>query len=410
MMLQGMQNPVVEVGVITGKVAHDEELLAECERNANNASQAMFCFPGGSQPINHDIMQGYTLLGMRNVCIPESDIFEIGLASAAGLCWDKWCSQRAMESDFYWQGIANTEQRKTKPLDSTTSDPPNGVGTHRAGTKSIINNSWRTIFAGDRIAWCFPKAPFHPKSGRDNANLFNGGDPLNYLARQGEPPTQFRWEYESYDPSDFTLQMAGAFAALEADQGEGGVKGMPYQNALPWAAGGAGVKERPWSSLQEEALAYRFGLWGVALTLHDTLRKAGRGLVGMTGRQIAAELKLFEANPDKLVTAGIADVLLDRISPCDPARTAAVDAFEDAEARGGTGNVLHEARTFDCNPQTLATHADKFYANLRAHAIDMLAIGMTSALEDKRSKVVGVAMNSAAPADTLHVMFGHFAN
>lgn len=397
-MLQGLQNPTVEVGVITGKAAHDEELLAECERNANNASIAMFCYPGGSQPINHDIMPGYTLLGMRNVCIPESDIFEIGLASAAGLCWDKWCSQRAMEADFYWQGIANTEQRKTKPLDSTTNDPPNGVGTHRAGTKSIINNSWRTIFAGDRIAWCFPKAPFHPKSDHPKHNTFHAGDPLNYLARQGEPPTQFRWEYEAYDPSDFTLQMAGAFAALETEPGEGGVKGMPYQYALPWAAGGAGVKDRPWSSLQEEALAYRFGLWGVALTLHDTLRKAR--LHNQSGQDIAAQIKLFTANPEKIVTEGIANVLLDRISPCDPQRTAAVAAFEDVSTNTplGTGTTLHEARTFDCNPDALNSRSNMFYANLRAHAIDMLAIGMTSALEDKRSKVVGVAMNSAAPA------------
>lgn len=405
-MLQGLQNPCQEVGVITGKFVHDDELYEECVRNASNAAVAIYCYPGGGQPINHDVFAGYTLLGMKNVSIPESDVFEIGLASAAGICWDNYCSQRDMESNFYWLGISNGEARKSAPLDSTTRDPV-GVGTHKAGTKSIINNSWRTIYAGDRICWRFPRAPFHPKAGVRSGgdNQFNGGDPVNYLARQGDPPTQFRWEYEAYDPTDFSVQMAAAFAALSYDKGDGGVKDLPYQNALPWAAAGPGVKDRPWSSIQEEALAYRYGFWGIGLTLIGTLQKANIIAKDMTPDQIAKEIGLFDSKGanKQVVIDGIADILLDKISACDPAREAAENRFVET-----TMTKLHDARQYSAAPELLGQGNDHFFANLRAHAFDMVAIGITSALEAKRSQIVGMAMNSAAPADTMHVLFGHF--
>jgi len=405
-LLQGLQNPTMEVGVITGKFVHDEELYDECVRNANNAAIAIYCFPGGNQPINHDVWPGYTLLGLKNVSIPESDVFEIGLASAAGFMWDSYCSQRDMESRFYWLGISNGTALKTMALDSTTKDEP-GIGTHKAGTKSIINNSWKTIYAGDKLVWRFPKAPFHPRAGK--SEQFNEGNPINMLARQGDPPTQFRFEYESYDPTDFAVQMAAAFAALSYDTGQGGVQDMPYQNALPWAAGGAGVKDRPWSSIQEEALAYRYGLWGVALTLLGTLKETGIALDDKTPADIARIIGLFDAKTadvgyEGTVVNGVADVMLDKISPCDPQRERAENEFA---AR--LGMPLHKARQYAAVPESLAGNERLFFANLRSHAIDMLAIGITSALEAKRAQIVGTAMNSAAPADTVHVLFGHFA-
>lgn len=411
-MQQGLQNPTLEVGVVTGKFLHDEEWYDECVRNANNAAIAVYCYPGGNLPINHDVLPGWTLIGKRNVAMPESDMFEIGLSSAAGVMWDSWCSQRAMEADHYWLGISNGEARKTAPLDSTTNDPP-GVGTHRAGTKSIVNNSWKTVYAGDRLVWRFPAAPFHPKAGGDDPSKgFNGGDPINRLARQGDPLTQFRWEYEAYDATDFAVQMAAAFAALDLPVSEGGIKDMPYQNALPWAAGGPGVTDRPWSSIQEEALAYRYGFWGIALTLLETM-KEHRVDINQNSAEIAEQIGLFDpqgaptdaSRPElkDCVVHGIADLLLDKISPCDAHRTNAEQRFSD------NWGPLRDARQFAANPADLPKNGPDFYANLRAHCVDMVAIGLTSALEAKRSQIVGVAMNSAAPSDTLHVMFGHFA-
>lgn len=404
-LLQGLQNPCAEVGVISGKGCHDEELLADCERNASNGAVAIYCFPGGNQPINHDAMPGYTALGMKNVRLPESDVFEIGVVSAAGICWDNYCSQRQMEAQFYWQGIVTTEQHRTKPLDSTTDDPPHGYGTLRAGTKSIINNSWKTIYAGDRLVWRFPKAPFHPKAG-DTGNRFNGGDNINYLARQGEPPTQFRFEYEAYDPTDFSVQMAAAYAALSLSKAEGGVSDLPYQNAFPWAAAGPGVKDRPWSSIQEEALAYKFAFWGIGLTLIDTLKEA-RVLTLSTpsGAEIAKMIGLFdgkaEGGNEKVVNMGVADILLDKMSPVSDDYNAMMTRFE----KNNTMNFF-SARMYTASPDKV--DSKEFLANLRVHMVDMLAIGMTSALESARSQIVGVAMNSAAPADTMHVLWGHF--
>jgi len=401
-MLQGLQNPMMEIGVISGKGAHDEDLLAQCERNANNAAISLYCYPGGNQPINHDVMPGMTVVGMKNVRLPESDVFEIGLGSVAGVCWDNWCSQRAMEADFYWQGIATTEQRRTKPLDSTTDDPPMGYGTLRAGTKSIINNSWKTIYCGDRICWRFPKAPFHPKS-KDENGQFRNGDPINYLARQGDALTRFGIEYESYDATDFSLQMSAAYAALTVTQAQGGVQDMAYQEAFPWAAGGPGVRDRPWSSLQEEAVAYKFGLWGVALTLIRALNKNGVNL-NQSAAGIAAEIGLFGNAPNPAVMEGIADLMLDKLSPADPQRDEAHQRFREYN---GVGEV-HDARVFAATPGSEGSYPREFFANLQTHALDMLAVGFTSALEAKRAQCVGVALSSAAPADTMHVMWGHF--
>jgi len=67
----------------------------------------------------------------------------------------------------------------TNPLDGTTGDPDHGYATGRVGTFSVINNSWKTIYAGNLLCYQWPAAPFHPKN--DGVYDFNGGSTTNYL-------------------------------------------------------------------------------------------------------------------------------------------------------------------------------------------------------------------------------------
>jgi hypothetical protein len=250
-MLQNLNNPVPGLGVIPGKCSLDFNLISEYQKNAEDPRTSLFCYPGGQTPQNHDCMPGDTSFGqkdVRNAEVMDGEPNELGIVSVAGLNFGRYCSQREMEDDFYWQGVVTTESRLTNPLDGITGDPDHGygkvslrdekisrfffilIGTGRAGTFSVINNGWKTIYAGNYVCWQFPAAPFHPKGDVYN---FNGGETINHLARYGTPPTQFRPEYVPFDHSDFTVQFSAAFAAMSVPKSQNGVSDLGFVASLP---------------------------------------------------------------------------------------------------------------------------------------------------------------------------------
>ncbi len=142
-MLQGLMNPVANVGVIPGKVIPDYQVIEEHTANADDPNVAPFCYPGGGKPTSHDIKLGYPLFGykcVRNPEVQEGEPNEFAIASVAGLNTNLFTSHRAMESNFYFVGFSTGDQHVSDPMgDSTTSDPQ-GVGTIRVGTVSTYNN------------------------------------------------------------------------------------------------------------------------------------------------------------------------------------------------------------------------------------------------------------------------------
>jgi hypothetical protein len=411
-MLQGGQNPVPVLGVVAGKASLDWTKIDEFKRNADDPRTAPHCYPGGNQDINHDAMprdSSFGLKNTRNAEIVDGEPNELGIVSVAGLCWSEYCSQRQMEDAYYWQGIVTTESRLTNPLDSTTGDPDHGYATIRVGTHTVPNNGPKTIYAGNLVAWQFPRAPFSPVDASGTpSELFAGGATINKLARQGTPPTQFRPELVPFDESDFAPQLNAAYiaATTESSDNPDGVSNFNYTKAL---ANG----ERVWSGLQEEAIAYKYGLWGIALTLVETLIRNGQLTVGGvpgTGaatahndaRQIAENIGLFSTTGDRrILHEGLADVFALHLSPIDDVRAETHTRFD--EATGKPSNIRKVATETPVDGDTEAQ-----YTSLRVHAIDLLLRGVTCSWYSKTSKIVGRAMNTSAPADDADILFGHF--
>jgi hypothetical protein len=419
-MQQGSMNPMPVLAAISTKGFLDYDLVREFQSNAEDPRIAAKCYPGGQGEINHDVMTGDTAFGqkcVRNSDVPDGEPNELAIVSVAGLCWDRYCSQREMEDDYYWVGVCVTESRLTNPLDSTTSDPPHGFGMIVAGTHTVVNNGPYPFYPGTPIAWRFPPSPIHPKA--NGSGLFNGGSTVNMLARQGAPTSQFKPEYVPFDPLDFSVHMAAAFAAITSDQNEGGVADVPFSKAMPGSDMGrsTGASSRPWSCIQDEALSYKYGLAGIGLTMVETLIR--QGVLQVTGNapnlnstlqdstaahvaavQLSATLGLWAPPAAGAAQAPLreflADVMLKNIGCGDPARTAAVQRFYDA-----TGREFYKIATEA--PQTDA----QMYARLRAHQCEMLTQGLGSSWNSKTSKIVGRSLAYAAPADSLHAVWGH---
>ncbi len=320
------------------------------------------------------------------------------------------------------QGVVTTESRLTNPLDGVTGDPDHGYGTGRAGTFSVINNGWKTIMAGNYVAWQFPAAPFHPGG---DVYKFNDGNTTNFLARYGVPTTQFRPEYVPFDHLDFKVQLAAAFAALNVTKDQGGVSDMGFLASLPNT--NSRRHNSPHTGIQDETNGYKFGFSGIGLTLIETLLR--RGILAPGPAYAAAEASEaydFAAEEPRLSAENahdtaaeisrimglwnqsdsgqgllrefMADLLLKSISPEDPHRSQALDRFQQATL----------GRTyFDIATREPSTHKD-LYGRLRTVAAEFTCQGVTGSWYSKTSKIVGKAMNDAAPADTTHVLFGHF--
>lgn len=419
-MLQGNVMPVAVVGAISGKGMLDTELVAQFKKNSANPRTKPFCYPGGEDQINANIMQYDTAIGMRNV--RELDGFdgepaELAIVGVGGLNWSQYCSQAQMQRDYYWLGIVTTESRLFNPYDPSTMDAIHqGFGFIRAGTHTVANNGPYNFYPGQRIAWRLPLAPFHPKSRTDNM------PELAEFNRGGRPPTQFQAEYVPFDPLDVTVQIASAFALLGVNADQGGVNDLAYSDALPHLTGFRGV--RPHDPLQEEAISYKFGIAAIGLAFVQAL--ADRNAIRFLNpgeiepptdadermrnnfnacADLADKLGLYDHSSSgddrrKKLESILADVMMSDISPIDSQGAAARTRFEKglSEAAGSLENI----------PFQMPKNKDQLYASMRYHAMSLMTQGILGSFDHAHDHVVGRALNASAPGDDLHGLWGHF--
>lgn len=405
-MLQNMNNPIPVQGAVVWKSALDYDTIRTFQENSDNPSLSAQCYPGGSNQENHDCWTGDIIMGLkncRNADIAETEGTELGIVGVGGLRWGDYCSQEEMESQFYFIGTALTEMRLSNPLDSTTSDPDHGMAHLICGTHSTINNGPFPFYPGNLVCWRCPPAPFHPKANKDTA-LFQNGDQINHANKWGTSATQFKFELVPLDPTDFSVQFAGSFAALQQSKADNGISDIPYE----WTLCNNDVSRRQFSNLQDQALAFKFGLGGVAMTFIESLIR--QGILSVNGPQqaasahqqaisLAAYVGLFDTkdNPNSPFMQAMADVFMMNISNGDDARRGAENRFREE-----VGDV------FSIATKIPSTDAER-YTRLRLHALDQLAQGLAIAWHSKTEKIIGRAFNAAATSDTLDVCFGHFA-
>ncbi|MBX9637254.1 MAG: hypothetical protein K2Q45_06855 [Nitrosomonas sp.] len=403
-MLQNRNNPMAVLGAIPTKGFLDRDTVRQFQQNAENPHLAPQCFPGGLNDINHDILEGYLSFGKRDTHtsdVAQGEADEQGVVSVSGLCWGEKCSQRELEDEWYFQGVATTEERLTNPLDGTTSDPESGYAMITVGTHSIINNGPRAFFPGNLVTWQIPRAPFHS---RGDGRLFNDNSLINKTARFGVPNTTFHFEVAPFDYTDFSVPLAAAFAAQTIPYSDNGIADVPFSKALPNTSY---QQARPHSCLQDDALALKFGTAAIALSFIETLLRNGMlevpgaaaGATAHTKAQgIAQLLGLFDAKPDKnaLLLECQADLFLNNANNGDENREAAVRRLEE--------DAGQDFSSIATQPVDLPKDA---YNRLRLHALDLMIQGIAGSWKSKTEKIIGVAKNCAAVSDTLDVVFGH---
>ena len=412
-MLQNNNNPVAGLGIIPGKALLDDETVAMRKKNAKDPRAVMFCYPGGEDNLNHNVMQGDLVFGRRGTRDVESmdgEPNELALASVAGMRWDAYNSQEEMQRDHYFIGVAAGEEKLENPLDANTPDARNGFGTVRVGTISVVNNGTGTFYPGDLVAWKFPDAPFTPKNSRQD-NLVGGEDPMrpgiNQNARYGDEPTKFRPEIVPFEPTDLSVQLGGVYSAIVANKNDNGVSDVDFTESLPTSHGESG--QRALSLLQDEALAYKFGCFGVFAGILEHCVKMGvvdiPNADGNPDVQVANLLErigLFgtggmQQGMDTFVPTALANVFMQNIGYENQLRA---DALKELEANHGGQTAYQIATT---TPET----AVQKEARLRLHALDILTHGISSSVHAKRSTIIGRAMSASAPGDTTDVLLGH---
>lgn len=424
-MLQGNVMPVAVVGAISGKGMLDTELVTQFKRNSANPRTKPFCYPGGEDQINANVMQYDTAIGMRNV--RELDGFdgepaELAIVGIGGLNWSQYCSQAQMQRDYYWLGIVTTESRLFNPYDPSTLDAIHqGFGFIRAGTHTVANNGNQNFYPGQRIKWRLPLAPFHPKTKADGIM-----PELCEVNRAGRPPSQWQAEYVPFDPLDMTDHMASAYALMGVNASEGGVADLAYHDALPHLTGFRDV--RPHDPLQEEAISYKFGITAIGLAFVQAL--ADRGVIRFNipagdipnpppnvgnpqnftdCATIADKLGLADPSADgntkrAVLHSILADVMFSDISPLDSqgadARTRFIASVNGLSANGDEKK--------DDIPFRVPVNAADLYASMRYHAMSLNTQGIIGSFDHAHDHVVGRALNASAPGDDLHGLWGHF--
>lgn len=397
-LLQGLINPVPGIGVIPGKAFLDWSLVDEFRANADD-NQLSGKYPGGSQDINHDVMPGMLLLGLRgsrNTDVMDGQPNEKCIAGVAGLAWEDYKSTRNMEDQFYFVGVAATEYRVSRPMDSTTYDPDHGLATIRAGTVSVINNGNHVVYPNQWLQWRLPQTTNHHD--------------VNVNARQGTPPSQIGPELVPFDYTDFNIQMADAFVRMQNNKGpQGGIQDRPLGDFFERFGA---EDSRVLSCADETALALRSWIGGTVMrgvevlarvgyiTINDVLDPATEGDAATGTEKLASAIGLTSDKDQNTLLKIVAATLMRTLHAHDPLVQKEMEIFQK--------NHLTAPET----PADAASNPDTTskaqFNRLVANLPEFGTAGITGCWYHQTQKIIGKTMNAAAVSDTTHLMLGHF--
>jgi len=426
-MLQNLNNPVAGLGIVPGKGLLDDNEVHHRQRNARNPMRAAFCYPGGDDPINHNIEVGDLLFGkrgQRDVEEMDGEPNELVTGSVSGLCWDDYNTHDAMEEDYYFVGVAAGDESLERPFDGGT-DGRGGHGTIRVGTVSVINTGNKTFYPGDLVMWKYPDCGNTPGSsfynkmrmGSRNMSIVDGGDPdnpgINMRARYGQEITKFRPEIVPFNPTDFSIQLGGVFSTMFLPMSEGGVSDVPFNNLLSNTADYQGGTDL--TLAQESGLSYKHGLLGVFSALleccvlngivelrepedNTPLPKAKQA--NAITESVLKKMGAFSTDSSEqgILIDGMSDVFLKHIGGADALQEAALKRFVDS---------------FGSNPYDVAvvtpdsTNIEQMHARMRLNAVGNLTRGISKTVDSKRSKIIGRCTSASAPGDTTDILLGH---
>jgi hypothetical protein len=384
-MMQNLNNPIMRLGIIPSKVQPDWYAIRDAQANADDPLVAGDCYPGGSKEINHDIMPGDFSFGrrcVRNHAAPPGEPNELGVVSLAGVYHPQGGSMRALEDEFYAQGVVVTECRVSDPMGNPgAQDPDSGYAIVKAGTISVINNGPHAFYPGQFVAWRFP--PLHPE---DYVN------DMRQRARGGTPPGQIKPELVPFDYTDSTLQFKAALAAIQTPKADHGIADMDF--AEFFAPDGYSLNDAPqMSGAAETAAGLKYGLAAIVAGAVEHLIAIG-----------AIEINEADAKNWKSASAGATTAATETkelFKQLEVFGTGTTTKFVDMtkaifEKDNAVGTRLHKGDTDDAR-----------YKKLRETGSHFLSTFSHGAWFSKTSKIVAKPLGYAAPSDTLHLLLGH---
>lgn len=418
-MLQANYKPVTTQGEITGKAFVDWSRINEARYNANNSRGLLSSYPGGGNDDNlslmpHELAFGKKEQGAQMRYMRAGEPNEHGLTALAGTRYGDYWTDEAMMRDYYFMGVVKTEYRVGENI-----DPNHGFSFVRAGSISTVNNGPGDIFAGDLICWRFPLTKRSPNDDGTRP-ITNEMGPIVHQNRQGTPNTKYLAEIMRFDYTDFSSQINGAFHAMQAtiNNPDPGISDMEFEEFF---VSQGSSDARSISSLQEEAMAYKFGLLGCGLSMIETLirkglLKLGDGLrekpteeqeksAANDVRKLAnKELKLWSKNIDEqeLQMEILADMFLQDLNNGNPLRVAAQNRLWATHGDAANLRNFKEIMFFTGKkPETR-------FIKLRANLMKVLCSGIAGSWYSKCSRVIGKSMSSGKQSDTVHLMLSHF--
>lgn len=380
----GNRQPVMQRGTIDIVVAVDLDQVEAQKAAAGVNTGGVRRYPFGNEDLVHNAMPRDTVLLERHKMIRGANgpgYMQYGIIGLNGLAFED--SQMKAESKFVWGGICQTEQKVSNPDYGTQDAMHQGLTSYVSGKFSIPWRSSQDVCAGDRIMWTLPPQTDAVKDGTEN--------PMPLIP--GSHPRQFQALYQPYVPTDFAVQLAGGAIAL-SQEGAHGINDVPYAELAP------GSQTKP-TAERKVAAALKYGLLGAVMAAVEVLIEKGHlsfnvAPVAVTtvraqanAQKLAEVIGLFEKQTSQDVKDIIAAILLAKDPTAEGEK--AVGAF-------GGPDMLYNQSLYA---------GDANYTNVRFNAVDFLLGGLAAAMDHKRSRVVGIALENAKPGADVAVLFGH---
>jgi len=371
-MLSARYSPLVSQAEITGKAQPDLWEFARRKAQSGDAQYMERAYAGD----DFSIMPGELVIGHRKRVGHASfhaRSQEAGFSSVAGMNYGDAGSVEGLMRSFYFLGVAKGEYQHGGDNLYGTDPMDHGFGFLRAGSMSINNNSPQDIYAGDPIAWRLPPVrggdPRTQGSASSGRTLDTGLNPRVSYNRTGTPYGKPLVQIERFDPSDFSFQLAGAYALFDKPSAQGGVSDLGCAALFS--------DKSNLSSLQEEALGYKCGLLMSYARARDVTDRDGEAWARNSGILTDGELSAEARN---ILNA----LFLRNVTPGE--NTAAIGNLQADYTKLKVGEY-------------------KFYAD---HLFDMLCGAIAGGWHTKASRVIGKAMGNAKSTQTLDIMVSHF--
>lgn len=359
-MLSNRYSTIVSQSEITGKAQPDLHSL----RLRGNTSGRV-AFEGGTIPTNLSIMPGELLVARRN-CRNTAGAYgrtmQCGFSSVAGITIDDKNPEELMR-ELIFLGVAKSEYQYEGDSMFGTDSMDHGIGYLISGSISINNWGNEDIHAFDPIGIRLP--PYlqgDPRSqgGNSGRNTIDTGlNPVKHYNRIGTPNGKQLMMIEKFDPCDFSFQIAGSFELINRTKSQGGIKGITNEEFF--------VRSddmiRKMDTAQEEAFGYIWGFLTVASIANPNVDYGvGTGTITVEGLQFLRAL--FGRNVFPGSNPG----------------------FEVDRAGDLNGSAADKRRYF------------------QDHVFDLVCGGVAGSMATKRSRLIGTAISSAKPGQTLDVM------